>query len=61
MEPKYTVESCMTQEEYVKFNEAVIRSSGMNRIMIPVCTGIIIVLGISFIIGIGTTICFSIL
>ena len=46
MEPKYTVESCMTQEEYVKFNEAVIRSSGMNRIMIPVCTGIIIVLGI---------------
>lgn len=46
MEPKYTVESCMTQEEYVKFNEAVIRSSRVNKVMIPVCTGIIIVLGI---------------
>ncbi|MBQ9642691.1 MAG: YcxB family protein, partial [Lachnospiraceae bacterium] len=46
MEPLYTTESCMTQDEYLKFNDAVIKSNKLNRILVPAFTAVMIILGI---------------
>ena len=46
MEPLYTTESCMTQDEYLKFNDAVIKSNKLNRILVPAFTVVMIILGI---------------